>query len=105
MQKVHPIDLSRRSCLNVMKKWLKTHPLLSLFLSALLMEFILETLFRHTPVKALLFVARKPHLFALNVLIVFVTYSICLPFRKRTAIKWTVTLLWQPITTANTAAL
>ena len=77
-----------------MKKWLKTHPLLSLFLSALLMEFILETLFRHTPVKALLFIARKPHLFALNVLIVFVTYSICLPFRKRTAIKWTVTLLW-----------
>ncbi len=79
---------------SIMRKWLKSHPMLSLLLSALLMEFILETLFRHTPVKALLFVVRKPHLFILNVLIVYSTYCISAPFRKRRAIVWTITLLW-----------
>ena len=77
-----------------MKKWLKEHSMTSVVLLSLLVEFTLETLFRHTPVKALLFVWQKPHLFLLNSLIVLVTYSISFPFRKRFAIKTTVTLLW-----------
>jgi len=77
-----------------MRNWLKEHTMTQLLLLSVLMECTLEILFRRSPIKALLFIWQSPHIFLLNVLIVLATYCICAPFKKRFAIKMTVSLLW-----------
>ena len=74
--------------------FLNRWPVLAVLLRGLIIDFIVESLCRHSVVKALSFVVTAPHMFLYNVLIISLTYSFALLSTRRLFVEIIVTVVW-----------
>ena len=74
--------------------FLNRWPILAMLLRGLIIDFVLESLCRHSVVKALSFVVTAPHMFLYNVLIIAMTYSFSLLTTRRLFVDIVVTVVW-----------
>lgn len=71
--------------------FLNRWPILAMLLRGVIIDFVLESLCRHSVVKALSFVVTAPHMFLYNVLIIAMTYSFSLLATRRLFVEIVVT--------------
>ncbi len=74
--------------------FLNRWPILAMLLQGVIIDFVLESLCRHSVVKALSFVVTAPHMFLYNVLIIAMTYSFSLLTTRRLFVDIVVTVVW-----------
>ena len=74
--------------------FLNRWPILAMLLRGVIIDFVLESLCRHSVVKALSFVVTAPHMFLYNVLIIAMTYSFSLLTTRRLFVDIVVTVVW-----------
>ena len=74
--------------------FLNRWPILAMLLRGVIIDFVLESLCRHSVVKALSFVVTAPHMFLYNVLIIAMTYSFSLLATRRLFVEIVVTVVW-----------
>ena len=75
---------------NFLNRW----PILAMLLRGVIIDIVLESLCRHSVVKALEFVVTAPHMFLYNVLIIAMTYSFSLLATRRLFVDILVTVIW-----------
>lgn len=68
---------------------------------SLLLEFILEALSRHSPLKALLFLIKSPYAFAFSSLIIFSTLAITLITPLKAFLQALISVLWLAMGVTN----
>lgn len=90
----------KRSYEQPLWKWV-----LSIFLIAVMLEFLLEILGRRSIVKAVLFVWHNPLVYLYNVSICFFTLSICLLVRRRVFLMGLVLVCWLTVGICNCVVL
>ena len=74
--------------------FLNRWPILAMLLRGVIIDFVLESLCRHSVVKALTFIVTAPHMFLYNVLIIAMTYSFSLLTTRRMFVEIVVTVVW-----------
>ena len=90
----------KRSYEQPLWKWV-----LSMFLIAVMLEFLLEILGRRSILKAVLFVWNNPLVYIYNVSICFFTLSFCLLVRRRVFLMCLVLACWMTVGVCNCVVL
>ena len=80
---------------------LTKHDVLTLFIMAVLLNLIIETLGRHSPIESVMFMVQHPLVFFCNTMLVFMVLSIALFFRRRKFAAIMLSLLWLALGITN----
>lgn len=81
------------------------HPLVSTLILAFCLNLIMECLGRRNPIDGLLYFVTNPIMFFYNVLIIMMTLSVALLFKRRVFITFLVSLVWVGCAVANCVLL
>ncbi|MBQ1252013.1 MAG: LTA synthase family protein, partial [Firmicutes bacterium] len=81
------------------------HPLLSTLILAFLINFVMECLGRRNPIDGIVYLFTNPIMFFYNVLIIMMTLSVALLFKRRVFITFLVSLVWVGCAIANCVLL
>lgn len=80
---------------------LTNHPVLTLFIAAIILNLIIETLGRHSPIQSVLFLLQHPLVFFCNTMLVFAVLSLALFFRRWKFVACLLSLLWLALGITN----
>lgn len=81
------------------------HPLVSTLILAFLLNLIMECLGRRNPIEGLQYFITNPIMFFYNVLIIMMTLSVALLFKRRVFITFLISLVWIGCAVANCVLL
>lgn len=81
------------------------HPLVSTLILAFLLNLIMECLGRRNPIEGLQYFITNPIMFFYNVLIIMMTLSVALLFKRRVFITFLISLVWVGCAIANCVLL
>ncbi|MBQ2765251.1 MAG: sulfatase-like hydrolase/transferase, partial [Firmicutes bacterium] len=81
------------------------HPLVSTLILAFLINLIMECLGRRNPIDGIVYLFTNPIMFFYNVLIIMMTLSVALLFKRRVFITFLVSLVWIGCAIANCVLL
>ena len=81
------------------------HPLLSTLILAFIINFIMECLGRRNPIDGIVYLFTNPIMFFYNVLIIMMTLSVALLFKRRVFITFLISLVWVGCAIANCVLL
>ena len=82
-------------------KQISSHHVLMLFINAVVLNLIIETLGRHSLIDSVLFMVQHPLVFLCNTLLIFMVLSIALFFRRRRFVAMLLSLLWLALGITN----
>lgn len=82
-------------------KQISSHHVLMLFINAVVLNLIIETLGRHSLIDSVLFMVQHPLVFLCNTLLIFMVLSIALFFRRRRFVAVLLSLLWLALGITN----
>ncbi len=78
---------------NFCRKYIKNYVVL-LFIAAVVLNLIIETLARHSLIQGVLFMVQSPLVFLCNVLLIFAVISLALLFKRRVFAACMLSLIW-----------
>ncbi len=81
------------------------HPLVSCLILAFVLNLILECLGRRNPIDGVLYLFQSPVMFFYNVLIIMMTLSVALLFKRRVFVAFLVSVIWLGAAVANCVLL
>ena len=81
------------------------HPLLSCFILAFIINFLMECLGRRNPLEGIIYLFQNPLMFIYNVLIIMLTLSVALLFKRRVFVSFLITVIWLGSAIANCVLL
>ncbi len=82
-------------------KRISRHHVLMLFINAVVLNLIIETLGRHSIIDSVLYMVQHPLVFLCNTLLIFMVLSIALFFRRRRFVAVLLSLLWLALGITN----
>ncbi len=81
------------------------HPLISCLLLAFVLNLVMECLGRRNPIDGIIYLFTNPIMFLYNVLIIMMTLSVALLFKRRVFIAFLISLIWLGCAVANCVLL
>lgn len=84
---------------------LESRPVFFLMCCAMAMNFLVESLSRHSPLEALRFLVTMPHMFLLGCAIILATMSVSLLFPRRRFVLLAVSAVWLALGVGNCVVL
>lgn len=81
------------------------HPLISTLIMAFLLNFVMECLGRRNPIEGIVYLCTNPVMFFYNVLIIMMTLSVALLFKRRVFATFLISLVWFGCAIANCVLL
>ena len=81
------------------------HPLISTLILAFILNLVMECLGRRNPIDGIVYLFTNPIMFFYNVLIIMMTLSVALLFKRRVFITFLISLIWFGCAIANCVLL